>query len=63
VLKLVVQGMSNAEIAERLTLELGTVNTHVHNILDKLNVISRHEAAAYLAILENEQLPASDAPA
>jgi len=63
VLKLVAQGMSNAEIAERLTLELGTVKTHVHNILDKLNVSSRHEAAAHLAMLENEQFPASDAPA
>ena len=60
VLKLVAQGMSNAEIAERLTLELGTVKTHVHNILDKLNVSSRHEAAAYLATLEHDHPSTSE---
>ena len=61
VLQLVARGMSNAEIADSLTLELGTVKTHVHNILDKLNVSSRHEAAAYLATLEHDH-PSQSSP-
>ncbi len=44
VLDLVRQGLSNREIAERLTIELGTVKNHVHNVLKKLNVKSRREA-------------------
>lgn len=53
VLGLIALGLSNSEIAERLTLELGTVKNHVHHILEKLNVSSRQDAAAYLAALEN----------
>lgn len=62
VLVLVGRGMSNAEIAESLTLELGTVKTHVHNILDKLNVSSRYAAAAYLATLEHERPGGEEEP-
>ncbi len=39
------QGMSNAEIAERLTLSLKTVRNHVSNILNKLQVSDRLQAA------------------
>ncbi len=51
VLKLMAQGLSNAEIAQRLTIELGTVKNHVHNILTKLNVNSRRDAVAQLTQL------------
>ncbi len=38
-------GLSNKEIAVRLVIEVATVKNHVHNILDKLHVSSRGEAA------------------
>jgi two-component system, NarL family, response regulator LiaR len=47
VLKLIAQGMSNREIAERLVVTERTVCTHVSNILDKLHLASRTQAALY----------------
>jgi two-component system, NarL family, nitrate/nitrite response regulator NarL len=52
VLKLINEGLTNQQIAEQLVIEIGTVKNHVHNILDKLNVSSRREAAAYLAVIK-----------
>lgn len=52
VLKLIGEGRTNQQIAENLVIEVGTVKNHVHNILDKLNVSSRREAAAYLALIK-----------
>jgi DNA-binding NarL/FixJ family response regulator len=46
VLKLVADGMSNAEVAERLVLSRATVKTHVANILEKLHARDRVQAAA-----------------
>ena len=46
VLSLVEQGLSNAEIAARLTLSPKTVAHHVSALLDKLGVASRGQAAA-----------------
>jgi DNA-binding NarL/FixJ family response regulator len=45
VLCLLGQELSNQEIAEALTIELGTVKNHVHNLLRKLDVTSRKQAA------------------
>lgn len=47
VLRLLVEGSSNAEIAERLYITNRTAQTHVANILAKLGVTSRGAAAAY----------------
>jgi DNA-binding NarL/FixJ family response regulator len=45
VLQLISQGLKNAEIAERLYLSPKTVRNHVSNILSKLQVVDRTEAA------------------
>jgi NarL family two-component system response regulator LiaR len=46
VLALMVKGLSNLEIAERLVIGLSTVKFHVSSILFKLGVASRAEAVA-----------------
>jgi len=47
VLKLLAQGQSNKEIAQALAIGEKTVHSHVSNILAKLNVPSRTQAALY----------------
>jgi len=44
VLRLVVVGLSNADIAQELVVSTNTVKTHVKSIYRKLNVNSREEA-------------------
>ncbi len=46
VIRLIDQGLSNKDIAMRLSIEVATVKNHVHNILEKLSVHRRGEAAA-----------------
>lgn len=49
VLKLMVEGLNNAEIAERLVVSLSTIKFHISNILMKLGVDNR-VAAVTMAI-------------
>ena len=47
VLKLVSEGKTNREIAQKLYLGEGTVRNYVSSILSKLGVSNRAEAAAF----------------
>jgi NarL family two-component system response regulator LiaR len=47
VLTLMAEGLSNQKIAERLGIGEKTVKTHVSNVLGKLNVSDRTQAAVY----------------
>jgi NarL family two-component system response regulator LiaR len=47
VLRLVARGQSNQEIADQLVISEATVRTHVSNILGKLHLASRTQAALY----------------
>lgn len=46
-LKLLARSLNNREIGERLFITENTVKNHVRNILEKLQVHSRTEAAIY----------------
>jgi two-component system, NarL family, nitrate/nitrite response regulator NarL len=48
ILDLIDEGLSNKQIAQRLCVEVPTVKNHVHNLLAKLDVHSRYEAAALI---------------
>ena len=55
ILRLVARGMSNSGIADELTVSENTVKTHIKNILGKLHMKNRGEAANYanrLGIIE-----------
>jgi len=59
VLRLIAQGQENKEIADHLVVSEATVRTHVSNILGKLHLASRTQAALYalregLASLDKE---------
>lgn len=47
ILRRAARGQSNREIAEAVQSSLKTVDTHMHNILDKLNLQSRTQAVLY----------------
>jgi LuxR family maltose regulon positive regulatory protein len=52
VLRLMAEGLSNRQIADRLIISLSTAKNHVHNIIDKLEVKGRTQAAAQARELE-----------
>lgn len=65
VLRLIAQGKSNREIAKDLVLAELTVRTHVSNVLGKLHLASRTQAALYalkegLASLDDVPSPEED---
>jgi DNA-binding NarL/FixJ family response regulator len=47
VIDLIAQGLSNKEIAQRLSIATYTVKSHVHNILEKLALHTRLQVASY----------------
>jgi DNA-binding CsgD family transcriptional regulator len=47
ILKYLVEGLSNKEIANHLNISVSTVKIHVSNIIKKLHVTNRTEAAFY----------------
>lgn len=49
VLRLIVTGHTNRQIADRLTLSVRTVESHRANLMDKLNLHSRVELVRYAA--------------
>jgi NarL family two-component system response regulator LiaR len=63
VLRLLARGRSNKEIAYDLTIGEKTVKTHVSNILSKLSVPSRTQAALYAVRIGLVSLDAPDAVA
>ena len=49
ILLLIDEGLSNKEIAGRLSIEVATVKNHVHSLLTKMQVTTRGQAAACLS--------------
>jgi DNA-binding NarL/FixJ family response regulator len=47
VLRLVASGASNSEIADNLSISVNTVKSHLKNILEKLHLDNRTQAATY----------------
>ena len=47
VLKLIANGLMNSKIAEQLVIGENTVKGHVSNVLSKLHLASRTQAAVY----------------
>lgn len=48
ILRLIEDGFGNKDIARRLAISLGTTKSHVHNLLAKLNLQRRGQAAAWM---------------
>jgi NarL family two-component system response regulator LiaR len=61
VLRLIASGASNLEIAEELCISVNTVKTHLRNILQKLQLENRTQAATY-AVKNRLVSPLIDSP-
>ena len=57
VLALMAEGRTNLEIAEALCISICTAKNHVHNLLDKLGVKNRVQAAVLLGLGATFLLP------
>ncbi|MEO8333824.1 MAG: response regulator transcription factor [bacterium] len=57
VVELVDRGLSNKQIGQRLRIGTATVKNHVHNILEKLQVTRRAEAAARMRSVRQSMSP------
>jgi DNA-binding NarL/FixJ family response regulator len=53
IVRLIERGLSNKEIGRQLCIEVATVKNHIHNILEKLEVSTRHEAVACVRRIEH----------
>jgi DNA-binding NarL/FixJ family response regulator len=60
VLRLIERGYTNQAIGEELTIEIGTVKNHVHNLFCKLGVQNRRQAAMVARQLLADELVASE---
>lgn len=47
ILKLIAQGLTNISISRQLVIAEATVENHIHNIYEKLNISNRSQATAY----------------
>jgi len=56
ILYLIGRDFSNQDIANHLIIEVGTVKNHVHNILTKLGVNNRRQAASYLSEMRERRV-------
>jgi NarL family two-component system response regulator LiaR len=56
----VARGLSNREIADQLSIAEGTVKSHVSNILSKLHLVHRTQAALFA--LKRKLVPLEDDP-
>jgi DNA-binding NarL/FixJ family response regulator len=54
VIELIAEGLSNKEIAQRLSIATYTVKSHVHNILEKLALHTRLQVASYAHTLKSQ---------
>lgn len=52
VLRLVTLGLTNKEIAQKLTVTTHTIKAHVSSIYEKLSVSNRLQAAVYALVHE-----------